>query len=360
MILRKFNFDDETAKRKFRFVRNEHKSSWEHYSDCYNYVLFKIFNKGLQRNYAFNCRGRAILFLLRHSFELTLKRALEARNYPIPNTHIFSDIYSSFPKEFSIPESFKNVVTLIDHDTDGSCYRYYRNKETKSPFFVLGNQIEIVPLLKAYNEIPRNKDFFIGEICEDFDYGNNRIRWDLTFHMGECHNDGTIRTQYDEVIEFLVEGVLYDNYDFRYVYLPLLYLIRHSLELGLKSNLQHAAGFSPDKVPAKEYDKIHSLAQLYNCFGGANGYLSRLDLTKMSEETKKQFDSYKAEYEELNEVVHQLDTNSQYLRYPVDLNGKHHPLYINNNGFIKILRLYYLTDPFTSFTLDVLLDEGIN
>lgn len=360
MILRKFNFDDETAQSKFRFVRTQHKSSWEHYSNCYNFVLNKIFNKGFRRNYSFNCQARAILFLIRHSFELTLKRTLESLGQPIPNTHIFNEIYSAFPDDVIIPEDFKKVVALIDLDTDGSCYRYYKNKETLQPFFMIGNRIELVPILKGYNKLPRESNLKNGEICEDFDYNNKRINWDLTFHMGECHNDGAIRTQYDEVIEFLVEGVLYDNYDFKYVYLPLLYLIRHSLELGLKSNLQYAAGISPEKVPVKEYDNIHSLAQLYNCFGGDNGYLSKLDLTLMSEDTKEQFDSYKAEYEDLNKVVHQLDTNSLYLRYPVDLKGNHHPLYINNEGFIKILKLYYLTDPFTSFTLDVLLDEGIN
>ncbi len=214
-------------------------------------------------------------------------------------------------------------------------------------------------MLKTYNELPRDDSFNIGEICEVFDYDDKKIKWDLTFHMGECPNLGCIRTQYDEVIKYLIEGVLSDNYDINRIYLPLLFLIRHSLELGLKSNLQQAKKISSDKVPKKQYDKIHSLSQLYNCFGGEDGYLSKLDLTKMSVETKKQFDAYKSEYEDLNEVVHQLDNNSNYFRYPVDSKGKNHPLYISNNGLFRILKLYYLTDPFTSFTLDVLNDEGI-
>ncbi len=149
------------------------------------------------------------------------------------------------------------------------------------------------------------------------------------------------------------------NYDINRIYLPLLFLIRHSLELGLKSNLQQAKKISSDKVPEKQYDKIHSLSKLYNCFGGEDGYLSKLDLTKMSVDTKKQFDKYKSEYEDLNEVVHQLDKNSKYFRYPVDSKGRNHPLNFSKNGLFEILKLYYLTDPFTSFTLDVLNDEGI-
>jgi hypothetical protein len=137
-------------------------------------------------------------------------------------------------------------------------------------------------------------------------------------------------------------------------------LIRHSLELALKSNLYEAIRISPTKVPDKKYDEIHSLAQLYNCFGGIHGYLSKLDLIKMSEEAKKQYDSYKEEYESLNKEIHKLDSNSMNFRFPIDNRGNTHSIYLKGNGLYQILKLYYLTDPFITFTLDVLDDEGIN
>ena len=83
-------------------------------------------------------------------------------------------------------------------------------------------------------------------------------------------------------------------------------------------------------------------------------------LFNLPEETKKQYDAYKIQYEELNESIHQLDTNSMYFRFPVDNKGKHHPLYMKGERLYKILKLYYLTDPFITFTLDVLEEEGIN
>jgi len=360
MLLRKFDFEDKQSEEKFRFDKKRHLSTWEHYSDCYDYAISKIFNKGFKRNYAFNCRARGILFLIRHSFELTLKTNLESNNLLIPNSHNFSDLFSAFGDLNIVPESFKKLTTKIDYDSDGSCYRYYKDKNTEKPFFSYANQIEIADLLKDYNGISRNDTLKIGEICEEFKYNDKRIQWDLTFHMGECWGLGHIRTQYDEVIEFLVEGVLFENYDINKIYLPLLFLIRHSLELALKFNLQEARKVSPTKVQDKKYDDMHSLSQLYNCFGGVNGYLSKLDLSKMSEETKKQYDAYKIQYEELNESIHQLDNNSMYFRFPVDNKGKHHPLYMKGEGLYKILKLYYLTDPFITFTLDVLEEEGIN
>jgi hypothetical protein len=112
-------------------------------------------------------------------------------------------------------------------------------------------------------------------------------------------------------------------------------------------------------VPDKKYDKMHSLAQLYNCFGGEDGFLSRIDITKMTDLTKKQYELYKQQYEELNGAMHDLDINSMYFRFPVDIKGKTHSINLKSNGIIKILQLYYMTDPFITFTVDILEQEGI-
>ena len=95
--------------------------------------------------------------------------------------------------------------------------------------------------------------------------------------MGECKGLGHIKTQYDQVIEFLVNGILNENFDIDKTYLPLFFLIRHSLEIGLKSNLEQA------NIELSDYNDIHSLEKLYNLF---KDYLSKLDLTKMSDITK--------------------------------------------------------------------------
>jgi len=226
MLLRKFDFSDSESRDKFIFDKEIHLATWEHYCDCYSYTLEKVFNKGLKRNYAFNCRARAILFLIRHYFEICLKRNLTLNGYIFPNTHDLKELLDCFQNQNLIPVGFKNLVIELNYDI-GASFRYYLDNMTGKPFFDYGDQIELSEIIKKYNGIVGSDKFKIDKICEPFDYDNRRKKWDLTFHMGECWGLGHIRTQYDEVIEFLVEGVLFENYDINKIYLPLLFLIRH-------------------------------------------------------------------------------------------------------------------------------------
>lgn len=358
MLLRRFDLDDKQAGIKLKFDKPKHLTTWEHYYNCYNYTIEKIFNKGFQGSYTFNSKSRGILFLIRQSFELCIKHNIELNELKIPNSHDFNQLYLAFNGKNIIPQEFKDVIEKINFDSDGTCYRYYQEKESGKPYFTFNNRIELAELIKDYASIPSSSKFIKGNICEVFDYVDRRKIWDLTFHMGECTGLGQIRTQYDEVIEFLIEGILFDGYDINKIYLPLLFLIRHSLELALKFNLLKAAKIST-LVPAKEYDNMHSLAQLYNCFGGEDGFLSRVNVAQMPDLTKKQYELYKQQYQELNGAIHDLDINSMYFRFPVDIKGKKHSLNLKSYGIIKILRLYYMTDPFITFTVDVLEQEGI-
>jgi len=358
MLLRKFDFTDKEARDKFIFDKKVHLSTWDHYCECYSYTLQKIFKKGLSRNYAFNCRARGILFLIRHYFEICLKRNLVLNRYDVPNTHDLKELIKCFDNQDLIPSDFKDLISEFDFNSDGTCYRYFIDKTTRKPFFDYGDQIELSELIKKYNGLEGSDNFKLDQICEPFDYENRRKKWDLTFHMGECHGLGHIRTQYDEVIEFLVEGVLFEDYDVNKVYLPLLFLVRHSLEIALKFNILEARKIT-NIVSDKSIEKIHSLDKLYNLFGGTNGYINKLDLEKMDSKTKEQLDNYKQQYEELNKTIHQLDTNSMFFRFPVDRKGKTHSIYMKGHHLLKILKLYYLTDPFITFTNDVLMDEGL-
>lgn len=358
MLLRKFDFTDKESRDKFIFDKEIHLSTWEHYCECYSYTLQKIFHKGLSRNYAFNCRARGILFLIRHYFEICLKRNLALNGYEVQITHDLEELLGGFENQDLIPDGFTEIISEINYDSDGTCFRYYIDKETGKPFFNYNDQIEISELIKRYYELESSDNFKLNQICEPFDYENRRKKWDLTFHMGESSGLGLIRTQYDEVIEFIVEGVLFENYDVNKVYLPLLFLVRHSLEIALKFNILEAREMT-DVVSDKKIEKKHSLEQLYNLFGGSNGYINKLDLEKMDSNTKEQLDNYKLQYKQLNTTIHQLDTNSMFFRFPVDKKGKNHTIYMKGHRLFEILKLYYLTDPFITFTNQVLMEEGL-
>jgi hypothetical protein len=238
---------------------------------------------------------------------------------------------------------------------DGSAFRYLTDKSTGDPYFAYADQIEVAGILEKYNAIPSTPDFVLGKIVGDFDFQDRRKIWDLTFHMGECQTLGQIRTQYDEVIEFLIEGILMNDYDLQKLYLPLLFLIRHSLELALKDYIYETQSLS-DLIKDKDYTHEHSLARLFNCY---DYFLSKVPLTQMSPVAKAQYEGYKPMYDQLHGIIHDLDVNSRYFRYPVDKNNSSYRFGLKPGQFIELLKLYYFVDPFITFTNIVLQEEGL-
>lgn len=359
MLFKNFNLSDLAVRRKLLFNKKLHSPTWSHYSQCYDYVLYKIFSKGLRGGYRFNCKARALLFLFRQSLELTIKKNLAHRNLTFPNTHDLQVLLEGLDDTDLVPTSFKEVVSKISIDDDGVCFRYYLNKETLEPYFAHKYEIPISPILKLYNEGLGKGQFMPNEISPPFDYSNPHISWDLTLQMHESRTLGHIRSDYHIAIEEIVEGVLSGDYDLKKAYLPLLFLIRHSLELALKFNLINAKAAAPEKVPEKRYEDMHSLSQLYNCFAGPGGFLGRLDMDKMSHATRGQYKKYRIQYDILNDRIHQFDKNSMFFRFPVDDKGKVHNISFKKDSIIDILELYRFTDPFITFTIEVLQDEGL-
>lgn len=358
MLLKQFDLTDKKSHNKLYFDKEKHLTTWDHYCDCYSYTLQKIFNNCLISSYAFNCRARGIMFLMRHYFEICLKRNIILNGYQIPNTHDLVKLMSSFKDQELIPIEFREVALKLNYDSDGTCFRYYINKENSKPFFNFDDKIDLSELIKKYNCIKTSESFRIEQICESFDYDNKRKKWALTLHMGECRGLGHIRTQYDDVIEILLDGILLNNYDLNKIYLPLLFLVRHSLEIALKFNIEEAKK-NTSIVSTKNIVKIHSLEQLYNIFGGSDGYINKLNIERMNIKTKEQYEVYKMQYEKLNSTLHQLDKNSMFFRFPVDNKGNNHPINLRKNSILNILQLYCFTDTFITFANDVLIEEGL-
>ena len=239
MLLEKKDFENEEYKSKLQWSNQNHESTWEHYVECYKYTISILINGGLEtKGYFFNPRSRPILFLLRHSFELVIKNKLSIRNEPIPPSHNFNTLLTALSKVDNIPQEFIELLSIIDKDNDGSCYRYYQKKNNGSPFFPLNNLDRIVlsDFIKKYDNVRiHHEELGLENLFECYNYDNNEIVWNMTLHLYECDNIGQIRHQYDEIIEFLLDGILKGKYDINKVYLPLLFLVRHSLELALKA-----------------------------------------------------------------------------------------------------------------------------
>lgn len=104
---------------------------------------------------------------------------------------------------------------------------------------------------------------------------------------------------------------------------PMLFLARHSLELGLKANIKYFAKYS--KLDPMAYAQSHDLEGLFNQFKvNVNNAIDNIESTsgwKIDKEDKKEFDKYCKQLEILIKKFKTLDLKSFGFRYPVDKTG---------------------------------------
>lgn len=354
MLFERIDFENESQIKKFIITRKFDCNTWSDYYNSYNYALRSVLEEGYAKSYALNCKAKCILFLVRHSVELCLKLNLDNQKIDVPNTHIFDDIVKAFPENYELPDNLNKIMGLIDMDEDGSCYRYALNKTTNKNYFTLGQTLNVFEILQLHWSIDNSNEFIIGNIFSVVEFTKMKL-WDLTFHLGEANLIGQIRTQYDHCIEVLVIGIIEDRFDINELFVPLMFMIRHSLELALKSNILEVQKFST-LIKSKDYSNEHSLARLFNCY---KDYLTKLDSSKLSDELNEQIEKYLENYAQLNEVIHQLDNNSQHFRFPTNGKGESHNVQLSKISFVDVLKLYYYTDPFLTFSNTVLEENGI-
>lgn len=142
------------------------------------------------------------------------------------------------------------------------------------------------------------------------------------------------------------------------VALPLLFLVRHSIELGLKANILQFQKINKkiDKIKLGGKDS-HSIEFLYDKF------MEHLDKItkkhKINKDILKQIKEYKSKFDPLKIKLHNLDKGSYCFRYPVDIYGNRNFTWNTRENLFEILNLYYAIQPFILYTTDVLEDIGI-
>lgn len=232
MIFFTLDLDTPEERARFQIDENTHMSSWDFYCECYSYTIRRIIATGLSENYALNCRAKPLLFLIRHYIELCIKRNLNHNNMAVVTTHDLVSLLELMPDQGNFPNGFTSIARELNYDGKGECFRY--DKDHNDHLFFNGcHTVNLANILRDYMALQGIAGFIFDSLCEEFP-NNNITNWDLTFHLHEASTLGQIRTQYDHVIEYIVKGVQREEYDLNKVYLPLLFLIRHSIEIALK------------------------------------------------------------------------------------------------------------------------------
>ena len=157
----------------------------------------------------------------------------------------------------------------------------------------------------------------------------------------------------DRIVSLVESGTPIDT-----ISLPLLFLVRHSLELGLKANILklEEVNSKVGKINLKG-TKYHSLELLNNKFEEHLNVI--LKEKKVSKTTRNEILDYLKKFEPLKNTLHNLDGSSANFRYPVDTSGTVNFNYTETVQLADIIEMYYKIQPFILYTENVLMEEGV-
>jgi hypothetical protein len=108
-------------------------------------------------------------------------------------------------------------------------------------------------------------------------------------------------------------------------------------------------------IKSKDYSNEHSLFSLYNCY---SDFLNQIEKEQLDEKTFQEIREFQTSYKSLNNIIHSLDKNSNYFRFPIS-ESEQTEWTLTNKTVYNIMKLYYFTDKFITFTNNVLEHEGI-
>jgi len=158
---------------------------------------------------------------------------------------------------------------------------------------------------------------------------------------------------YNDAVSILYNTILENKTSRDDITIPLLFLIRHSLEMGYKGNINYLSKYS-DIDNCVNYQK-HNLLPLHNAlkmhFENTSIKLS-LDKERVNE-----FLRYYNEIEKLSGFFKSIDNDSTFFRYPVDKNGRMRSVSNENVDISSIVASYNRVIKFLMFLSDLLLSN---
>lgn len=345
MIISDFKMDN---KENFLFTPT-YQPTWTYYLKQYVRVMDYLLGIANKKQYSINSQYMSFMFIFRHSLELLLKELQYKKNGYCEITHNIADIYNFVKDLLSL--DFKEKIDVLNWDGDGSEFRYIEDKDGNS--FFSGEEIiaysSFVYFIQIYNNL-FPEDIMKTSLTEDC-----KIKWELTFHTNECRSLGVVRTHYDTTLSMLVNGINDGYITLEDIYLPILFLVRHGVELALKGAILSIG----DKISPKIQNKIkseHSILTLHNVFSSKiNEAVNKIPKEeKLYKESMEYIESVK----HIEKMIEDLDIRSYSSRFPFDKDGKAVNFDIAMEGFLDLIRSYKASDAYLTWCVDVLSQEG--
>lgn len=325
-----------------------HERTWEYYYEQYHKAFRVFLDIAKQKRYQTNRKFMPFMFIMRHSLELFLKEKISKTMTAweqYGTTHNLEKLYQFANIN---DEEFLKHLDCLNCNSEGDCWRYVSDRNGSS-YFKERKEIHAFDACNYYCSFLDNDASFTNASKD------KKLQWELTFHPTDCHTLGIIGTQYDFAIKDILLAIQEGKISINDIYLPLLFFLRHSLELKLKASIIDL-GNVVNEQDRSEVNHTHSVKLLYDIFQHfidcAIKNIQDLNLKEESIAFQKVTEQYK-------DAIQSLDANSYLFRFPKDRKGNDANFTPKSDCVSEILKLYRKSDSFLCYAVDVLYQAGV-
>lgn len=328
--------------------KKSHERTWEYYYKQYRKAFRVFLEIAKQKRYQTNRKFMPFMFIMRHSLELFLKEKISKTMTTweqYGTTHNLEKLYQIANIN---DQEFLKHLDCLNCNSEGDCWRYVSDRN-ESSYFKERKEIHAFDACNYYCLFLDN-DTSLTNVSTD-----RILQWELTFHTTDDHTLGIIGTQYDFAIKDILLAIQDRKISINEIYLPLLFLLRHSLELKLKASIIELGNVVEEKDRSEVY-RTHNVNKLYEMLAEhTNAAIESITDSGF----KKQSKNLRHVTKQYKNIIALLDANSYLFRFPKDRRG-------NDAGFIpksdcvsKILKRYKKSDPFLCLAVPVLFEAGV-
>lgn len=186
--------------------------------------------------------------------------------------------------------------------------------------------------------------WFKKEIPDDL---TNRDKDRFIAYIGYSDSDMSLVGQYENAIDILINQIIEEKFRVDVVAHPLLYLIRHSIELALKENIKYLNKYS--QIGIKRDFKTHKLSDLFSVFEKHYDKIA----TEQNFKTELSLD-YKKYTKELQKLIDFLGEDQSSFRYTFTQKDNKIFNHTDKINIIELKNQYDNSIKFLTYTADVI------
>lgn len=325
-----------------------HKRTWGYYYEQYHKAFRVFLEIAKQKRYQTNRKFMPFMFIMRHSLELFLKEKISKTMTPweqYGTTHNLEKLYQFANIN---DQEFLKHLDCLNCNSEGDCWRYVSDRN-ESSYFKERKEIHAFDACNYYCSFLDNDASFTNA-SED-----KKLQWELTFRTIDYHTLGIIGTQYDFAIKDILLAIQERKISINEIYLPLLFLLRHSLELKLKASIIELGNVVEEKDRSEVY-RTHNVNKLYEMLAEhTNAAIKSITDSGF----KKQSENLRHVTVQYKKKIALFDANSYLFRFPKDRRGNDADFIPKSDCVSEILKLYKKSDPFLCLAVPVLFEAGV-